>query len=163
VKKFVLMPEEYEMKRTSALVVVAAMICSNCAARGPALGIDRPPARQAARPAERLTADGSATPRQDADIWRQYAVRLPIGSTVKIRTTDGERLTAVLLTVDDAGITVKPRTRIPVPAQQVAFGQLVQLELTREGWNIAKAAAIGGAVGAGVFLGLMMLLFANVD
>ena len=29
--------------------------------------------------------------------------------------------------------------------------------------NIAKAAAIGGAVGAGVFLGLLMLLFANVD
>ena len=30
------------MKRTSALVVMAAMICSNCAARGPALRVDRP-------------------------------------------------------------------------------------------------------------------------
>ena len=39
------------MKRTSALVVMAAMICSNCAARGPALRVDRPLARHAARPA----------------------------------------------------------------------------------------------------------------
>ena len=67
------------------------------------------------------------------------------------------------MTVDDAGITVKPKTRIPEPARQVPFDRLAQLELARDGSNIAKAAAIGGAVGAGVFLGLLMLLFANVD
>jgi hypothetical protein len=72
-------------------------------------------------------------------------------------------LTAVLLTVDEAGITVKPRTRIPEPARQVPFDRLAQLELAGEGANIAKAAAVGGAVGAGVFLGLLMLLFANFD
>ncbi len=151
------------MKRTSALVVIAAMICSNCAARGPALRVDRPLARHAAPPSEGLTGNQAATPGQDADIWRRYAVRLPIGSTVKIRTTGGERSTAVLLTVDDTGITVKPRTRIPEPVQQVPFDRLAQLELAHADSNIAKAAAIGGAVGAGVFLGLLMLLFANVD
>jgi hypothetical protein len=153
---------EADMKRTCALVVMAAMICSNCAARGPALRVDRPLARYAGSPAAGLTGNAAAA-WQDPDVWRRYAARLPIGSTVRIGTAGGERLTAVLLTVDDAGITVKPRTRIPEPARQVPFDQLVQLELAREGSNIAKAAAIGGAVGAGVFLGLLMLLFANVD
>ena len=159
------------MKRTCALVVLAAMICSNCAARGPALGVDQ---RQASRTPLRLMR-GQAEPRaagkvgsgstssQDADVWRRYAARLPIGSIVKVRTTDGESLTAVLLTADEAGITVMPKTRIPEPARPVAFDRLVQLEIARDGANLAKAAAVGGAVGAGVFVGMMMLLFANVD
>lgn len=142
------------MKRTCALVVMAAMICSNCAARGLA--------RHTGSLAASLTGNGAAAA-QDPDIWRQYAARLPIGSTVRMRTTGGERLTAVLLVVDDAGITVKPKTRIPEAARQVPFDRLARLELAAEGSNIAKAAAIGGAVGAGVFLGLLMLLFANVD
>jgi hypothetical protein len=151
------------MKRTCALVVMAAMICSNCAARGPAFRVDRPVAMHTGSPAASLTGNRAAALWQDPDIWRRYAERLPIGATVRIGTTDGERLTAVLMTVDDAGITVKPKTRIPVPARQVPFDRLVQLELAREGTNIAKAAAIGGGVGAGVFLGLMVLLFSNLD
>ena len=152
------------MKHTSALVVIAAMICSNCAARGPALRVDRTLGRHAPPPrAESLTRKQAATPGQDADLWRQYAMRLPIGATVKVRTTGGERRTAVLMTVDDTGITVKPRTRIPEPVQHVPFDHLTQLELAHANSNIAKAAAIGGAVGGGVFLGLLMLLFANVD
>jgi hypothetical protein len=151
------------MKRPSALVVIAAMICSNCAARGPALRVDRTLGRHAAPLAVGLTGNRAAASGQDADLWRQYAMRLPIGSTVKVRTTDGERRTAVLMRVDDTGITVKPKTRIPEPVQQVPFDHLTQLELARADSNIAKAAAIGGAVGAGVFLGLLTLLFANVD
>jgi hypothetical protein len=72
-------------------------------------------------------------------------------------------LTAVLMTLDEAGITVMPKTRIPEPARRVAFDRLAQLELARDGSNLAKAAAIGGAVGAGAFFGLLMIVFANVD
>ena len=143
------------MTRTCALVVMAAMMCSNCAARGPALRLDR--SRAAGR------TGNAAAARQDADIWQRYAARLPIGSTVKIGTTDGERVTAVLMIVDDTGITVKPRTRIPEPARQVPFDRLVKLELAGEGASVARAAAVGGGVGAGVFLGLLMLLFAGLD
>lgn len=150
------------MKRTCALVVMAAMISSSCAARGPALRVDRPLARHAGLSAAGLPGNGSAAS-QDPDIWRQYAARLPIGSTVRIRTTGGEHLTAVLLTVDEAGITVKPKTRIPEPAQQVPFDRLSQLELAGEGSNIAKAAAVGAGVGAGVFLGMVILLFSSLD
>jgi hypothetical protein len=150
------------MKRTCALVVMAAMICSNCAARGPALRVDRPLVSDKGSRAGGLAGSGS-TSWQDPGVWRQYAAQLPIGSIVKIRTTGGERLTAVLMTLDEAGVTVMPKTRIPEPARRVAFDRLAQLELARDGSNLAKAAAIGGAVGAGVFLGLLMLVFANVD
>jgi hypothetical protein len=159
------------MKRTGALVVMAAMICSNCAARGPALRVDRPLASRTPLHLMRGQAESRAAGRmgsgstssQDADVWRRYAAQLPIGSIVRVRTTGGERLTAVLLTLDEAGITVMPKTRIPEPARQVAFDRLAQLELARDGSNLAKAAAVGGAVGAGVFVGMLMLLFANVD
>jgi hypothetical protein len=158
------------MKRTLALVVMAAMLCSNCAARGPALRVDRPLASPTPLQLMRGQAEsraggpvGSGSTSQDADVWRRYAAQLPIGSIVRVRTTDGERLTAVLMATDEAGITVMPKTRIPEPARPVAFDRLVQLELARDGSNLAKAAAVGGAVGAGVFVGLLMLLFANVD
>jgi hypothetical protein len=82
---------------------------------------------------------------------------------VRIGTADGERLTVLLMIVDDSGITVKPRTRIPEPARRVPFDRLVKLEIAGEGASVARAAAIGGGVGAGVFLGLLMLLFANLD
>ena len=150
------------MKRTCALVVMAALICSNCAARGPALRVDGPLTKLAGSPDARLTGNVADAP-QDPDIWRKYAARLPIASTVRIRTTSGERFTAVLLVVDDAGVTVKPKTRIPEPARQIPFDRLAELELAPAGSNLAKSAAIGGAVGAGVFFGLMMIVFAGLD
>lgn len=150
------------MKRTCALVVMTAMMCSSCAARGPALRLDRPLASSSGSRAAGRTGNGTAA-RQDPDVWQRYAARLPIGSTVRIGTTDGERLTAVLMIVDDSGITVKPKTRIPEPARQVPFDRLVKLEIAGEGASVARAAAIGGGVGAGVFLGLLMLLFASLD
>jgi hypothetical protein len=153
---------EDNMKRTCALVVIAAMISSSCAARGPAPRVDR----TLATPARSLAAgptENGATATEDPEVWRRYAARLPIGATVRVKTTGGERFTAVLLTADDAGITVKPKTRIPEPARQVSFDRLAQLELAYQGANLAKAAAVGGAVGAGVFLGLLMILFSNLD
>ena len=150
------------MKRTCAVVVMAALISSSCAARGPALRVDRPLAKHTGSPDARPTGNVAAAS-QDPDIWRQYAARLPIGSTVRIRTTSGERLTAVLLVVDDVGVMVKPKTRIPEPPRQVPFDRLAELELAPEGSSLAKAAAIGGAVGAGVFFGLMIILFASLD
>lgn len=96
---------------------------------------------------------GSALP--NADMWRAYADRIPIGSTLTIRTTGGERLTAVLFVVDDTAMTVKPRTRIPEPARRVAFDQIEELTVRRDRVSILKYAGIGAGVGAGLFLWLL--------
>lgn len=95
--------------------------------------------------------------------WYSYAGRLPIGSTVRVRTTDGKRHTAVLTVVDQDGITVELKSRIPEPARRIRFDDIRQLELKTNGSSIAKAAAVGSAIGAGTFLGLLALLLSNWD
>ena len=97
------------------------------------------------------------------DYWFSYSEKLPIGSSIRLRTTDRRRFTAVLTHVDRDGITIELKTRIPEPARRIPFDQIQQLELKTNGSSMAKAAAVGAAVGAGTFLGLMMLAVANWD
>ncbi len=80
-----------------------------------------------------------------------------------MRTTDGKRHTAVLALVDRDGITVELKSRIPEPARRISYDQIQQLELKTNGSSVAKAAAVGSAIGAGTFLGLLMLVAANWD
>jgi hypothetical protein len=95
--------------------------------------------------------------------WYSYAEKLPIGATVRVRTTDGKRHTAVLAVVDRDGITVETKSRVPEPARRFPYDRIQQLELKTNGSSMVKAAAVGSAVGAGAFLGLLALLAANWD
>jgi hypothetical protein len=106
-----------------------------------------------------VLASAVVTDAQTRDYWIQYASKLPIGSTVRVRTTDGKRTTAVLALVDDTGITIAPKTRVPEHPRHIGFDQLAQLEIRQNGIGAAKAAAIGVATGAGVFLAIMAILF----
>ena len=129
------------MKRTCALLLIAIMTCSNCAARGPSL------ARQ------RIT--------ESPDLWRMYAEKLPIGSVVRIGTSDGDRFSASLLVVDGTGITVKTRTRLAEAPRHIAFDQLDQLEIEpQNGGPGARAGAIAVGIGTGVgaFFGTLLLM-----
>jgi hypothetical protein len=95
--------------------------------------------------------------------WMAYAGKLPIGSTVRVRTTDGKRMTAVLAIVDDSGITLEPKTRIPERPMHVPYEKLDQLSLKENGNNVGKAVGIGMAVGVGSFLGLVAILASAWD
>ncbi len=95
--------------------------------------------------------------------WYSYAEKLPIGATVRVRTADGKRHTAVLAVVDRDGITLESKSRVPEPARRFPYEQIQQLELKTNGSNMAKAAAVGAAIGAGTFVGLMALLAASWD
>ena len=106
----------------------------------------------------------AAADAQSTDYWSKYAAKLPIGSTVRVRTADGRRFTAVLAIVDDTGITVAPKTRRPEAPRHIPFDQLTQLELRLEGdGSVAKAAAIGVASGVGAFFGMLLILFATTS
>lgn len=114
-------------------------------------------------PGAALAGQGVVVERSPA-YWYSYAEKLPIGATVRVRTTDGKRHTAVLALVDRDGITVERRSRIPEPARRISYDQIQQLELkTTNGASIAKAVAIGAAIGAGTFLGLLTMVMANWD
>ena len=94
--------------------------------------------------------------------WYSYGEKLPIGATVRVRTTDGKRHTAVLAVVDRDGITVETKSRVPEPARRFP-NRIQQLELKTNGASMAKAVAIGAAIGAGTFMGLMAMVAASWD
>src|SRR5258708_6107160 len=81
-----------------------------------------------------------------ASIWRARAEKMPIGSTVKLRLQDGERLTAALIHVDHDGLTLKPNTRMPTPSRRVPFDAIAKLDRHVDHVSFGKYAAIGAAI-----------------
>lgn len=128
------------MKRFMSILVMIGLVAPNLALAGQGVIVERTPG-----------------------YWFSYAEKLPIGSTVRVRTTNGKRQTAVLALVDRDGITIELRSRIPEPARRIRYDEIQQLELKTNGPSMVKAAAIGAAIGAGAFVGLLALLAANWD
>jgi hypothetical protein len=123
------------------------------------VGVDFGPA--ARRPASTHPRAPERPRGQDApDLWRAYAAKLPIGSTVRVAPARGESFIASLLAVDDTGVLLKPKTRMPEPARHLAFDALERLELYTHGGPVEQAGAIAAGVGAGsgVFFLLLALL-----
>ena len=90
--------------------------------------------------------------------FQQLAGGIPPGSRVKVRTTDGRRLTATLMAVDDRHIVVKRLSRVPEPAVAIAFADLAELRREeRSGFSIGKAIGIGLAAGVGAILTLFAI------
>ena len=85
-------------------------------------------------------------------------VSIPPGSRVKVRTTDGRRITATFMTADDRHIVVKRHSRVPEPAVAIAFADLAELRREeRSGFSIGKAIGIGLAAGVGAILTLFAI------
>ena len=124
-----------------------------------------PRARETLTP-RRSTRDGSLRTGVDSpELWRTYVAKLPIGSTVKVGTPRAERFVASLMAIDDTGILVKPKTRIPEPARHVSYDALEQLELYTDGTTAERGAAIAAGIGtgAGTFFLLLMALLSQID
>jgi hypothetical protein len=134
-----------------AVVLTAVLIAAGCAARPRYSAVPAGPDARA--PATRAS----------AELWRQFAAKLPAGTTLSLRTRGGERLTAILIGVDETGIVVSPKTRVPEPVRHIGFDEVAGIDLLRNGGSLVKAAAIGAGVGAGVFLGLLFLLLQAYD
>jgi hypothetical protein len=129
------------MQRSISVLMIVCLLIPALAVAGQGVPVDRSPA-----------------------YWYSYAEKLPIGATVRVRTTDGKRHTAVLAVVDRDGITVESKSRIPEPARRFPYDQIQQLELKgNNGASMAKAAAVGAAIGAGTFVGLLALLASSWD
>jgi len=88
-------------------------------------------------------------------LWRARAEQIPIGATVKLRTSAGERLTAVLLAVDDSGIVVKPATRIPARSRRLPYATLNRLDRHEDRVSFGKYIGVGAAIGGALFLWLI--------
>jgi hypothetical protein len=97
-----------------------------------------------------------------AEIWRNFAQRVEIGSELNVRLNDGRRLHATLVGVGGDAVLLQPKTRVPVPIQAVPYDDIVRLERTKAGIGAGKAVAIGVATGVGAFFGVLALMFAAV-
>ena len=98
------------------------------------------------------------------DLWRAFAQKIDVGTRVKLRLDDGQRVVATLIEANADGLLVQPRTRVPVPVQRIAYERIVSLERDKErGIGAGKAVAIGVASGVGAFLGTLLILIATID
>lgn len=100
-----------------------------------------------------------------AELWRAFAERIEVGSSVKVRLRDGQKLTATLVQARPDALFLQPKTRVPVPVQPVSYELIVSMERVRSGGiGAGKAAAIGVATGVGSFLAtLFIFIAANYD
>jgi hypothetical protein len=106
-----------------------------------------------------LGATDAFAQQSEASAWREVAQAIPLGTKVKVQTMDGKRINGTLMRVDGDAIMLKRNTRRPEPAQTVAFEDMSKLERDKggNGSNIAKAAGVGLAVGAGVFVSMILI------
>lgn len=110
-----------------------------------------------------VPAIATAQTQAQGDLWRAFAGTLDVGAELTVRLRDGQRFAAALVAVQDDGVLLQPKTRVPVPVQQVPYDAILSLEQRREGMGAGKAAAIGVASGAATFIGILLILLATVD
>ncbi len=112
-------------------------------------------------PAQSATAQTSS-PTSARDVWRNFAKRMEVGTELIVELSDGHRVRATLVGVDDDAVLLQPKTRIAVPVQTVRYDDIVRMEPRKTGHSTGKAVAIGVATGVGTFFGVMLLLLAAV-
>ena len=93
---------------------------------------------------------------QETNDWRRVAEAIPLGSKVKVHTTDGKRISGTLMRVESAQVLIKRNTRIPEPAVTLSLDRVSNLERDHGGVGVGKAIAIGVASGAGMLLTLIL-------
>ena len=105
-----------------------------------------------------VSAQDALTRDAETAAFQQLASGIPPGTRVKVRTTDGRRLTATFMAADDLHIVVKRHSRVPEPAVAIAFADLTELRREeRSGFSIGKAIGIGLAAGVGAILTLFAI------
>jgi hypothetical protein len=110
-----------------------------------------------------VPATGTAQTTRDADIWRAFVEKVPIGTELNVRLVNGQRFRATLVQTSADAVTILPKTRLPVPVQSVAYDEIASLERREHGGiGGGKAAAIGVASGVGGFFGAMLIVLALV-
>jgi hypothetical protein len=97
-------------------------------------------------------------------VWRTFAAKVEVGSSVKVRLQDGRAFTATLVAARTDALLLQPRTRVPVPVQPVPYDSIVSIERVRGGGiGAGRAAAIGVITGVGAFLATLMIVIAAIQ
>jgi hypothetical protein len=110
-----------------------------------------------------LTMPAGAAAQVPANVWRSVATKIDVGAEINVRLRGGQRFRATLVEARDASLLLQPRTRVPVPVQEVPYEEILVLERRTKGSNgAAKAIGIGIASGVGGFLLVLAILAATL-
>jgi hypothetical protein len=104
-------------------------------------------------------AQPAQTAAPDTALIASYVKALPIGSRVRVTLTSGDRLRGTLMKVTDDEVVLQEHARVPESPRPLAMQTIRSVEPERPG-GAGRAIAIGAAVGAGAFLGLLALIAA---
>jgi hypothetical protein len=89
-------------------------------------------------------------PGSEGAAWRALAEALEPGAFVAVRTKDGKRVKGTLVQHSSYGILIKPKTRIPGPARELAFGDIDSIERQKQGMSPGLKVVLGVGIGIGV-------------
>lgn len=94
----------------------------------------------------------------DSQRYRELAQTLEPAAFVSVRLTSGKKLTGTILSVNGDSFVIQRHSRIPEPARNVRFDDVMSMERSRQGMNPGQKVLIG--VGASVAGFLLIMLVA---
>lgn len=75
--------------------------------------------------------------------WQSLAATLQPGTFVEVRLKDGAHFKGTLMQRSADRVVVKPRTRVPVPAREIAFADLESIDVAKRGMSPGMKVLIG--------------------
>jgi hypothetical protein len=142
------------MTRVLAVIVVSALT-ANCATSA---------YRTRPNVAANHMTTSSSLGQDSPAVTAAYVKAIPLGTRITLTLSDGKRLKGTLLVVEEDAIVVRPRTRVPEPAQTIPLTRIATIEAERDSsGSMGRAIAIGAAVGAGAAMGVFFALIAALS
>jgi len=103
------------------------------------------------------TTIGAQQPAAEPPAWQAVAATLSPGTFVAIRLKDGRRFSGTILQLGPDALLFKPKTRVPVPAGEIAFRDIDSLEPRKPGMSPGLKVMIGVGIGVGTALLLAVI------
>ena len=93
--------------------------------------------------------------------WQSLAATLQPGTFIEIRLKNGTHFKGTFVQRLDDRVVVKPRTRVAVPAREVALADVESIATAKQGMSPGKKVLIGLGVGLSAVTLLAFLALAN--
>jgi hypothetical protein len=135
------------LKRLTALLVLICFVTTGCATRHVS--------------AHSQPAPSSANQSKEVTEIKKKAVNLGVGCKVSVRLFGGKKLKGQILEITDDYLVLQSVSDGTIRSQRLAFPTIMAIH--KQGLSTGTQALIGVGVGAGIMLGLLLLVAASID
>jgi len=109
----------------------------------------------------RVNSAPSLDPASTRRVLVEYAQSLPRGADVRVSRSNGHSLRGTLMKATDQSLFIQPKTRLPEPAVEIPFNEVLEVTPQHHGGSsVARAIGIGAAAGAAAMLTILLVTFA---